>query len=92
MLAIDGGPPSVDSEPFQWPFASEAIRNAVSEAMSDGSWGQYDGRWTRQLIELLKHNFQTAEAMLCSQRHDRSRVSTSRCWCATGFRGNSGWI
>ena len=66
MLAIDGGPPSVESEPFQWPFASEAIRNAVSEAMSDGSWGQYDGRWTRQLIELLKHNFQTAEAMLCS--------------------------
>ncbi|MDB4396292.1 DegT/DnrJ/EryC1/StrS aminotransferase family protein [bacterium] len=66
MLAIDGGPPSVDSAPFQWPFASEAIRNAVSEAMSDGSWGQYDGRWTRDLIELLKINFQSEEAMLCS--------------------------
>ena len=66
MLAIDGGPPSVDSAPFQWPFASEAIRNAVSEAMSDGSWGSYDGRWTRDLIELLKANFQSEEAMLCS--------------------------
>ena len=66
MLAIDGGPPSVDSAPFQWPFANEAIRNAVSEAMSDGSWGQYDGRWTQNLIELLKQNFQSKEAMLCS--------------------------
>lgn len=66
MLAIDGGPPSVDSAPFQWPFASEAIRNAVSEAMSDGSWGQYEGRWTKDLIELLKVNFQSEEAMLCS--------------------------
>ena len=65
-LAIDGGSPVLDAKAIQWPVASESIRNAVMQAMSDGSWGQYDGPWTDLLIDKLRTNFAVDAAMLCS--------------------------
>jgi len=66
ILAIDGGPPVLPGSPLTWPVADESIRNAILEALTDGSWGQYDSRWTESLIEKLKIQFARESAMLCS--------------------------
>lgn len=65
-LAIDGGTPALKKTEFPWPIASPSVCAAVSEAMHDGSWGQYEGPWTEQLIEKLQTEFQTAQVLLCS--------------------------
>lgn len=66
ILAIDGGPPALDSPAPQWPVTTDAIRAAVLQSLDDGSWGQYDSPWTELLIEKLKTTFQTDATMLCS--------------------------
>ncbi|MDG1873971.1 MAG: DegT/DnrJ/EryC1/StrS family aminotransferase [Mariniblastus sp.] len=65
-LAIEGGPPALTIEPIQWPTASEQIKSNVNAALADGSWGQYEGRWTDELILKLKTEFLSEHAMLCS--------------------------
>ena len=65
-LAIDGGPPALDIGPIQWPGASEKIQSNLNEALADGSWSQYEGRWTDELIQILKTFFRCDSAMLCS--------------------------
>ncbi len=66
ILAIDGGQPVLATSPPTWPTADEAIRLAVNEALADGSWGQYESRWTESLIEKLKLRFAADSVMLCS--------------------------
>ena len=69
-LAINGGTPMIESAELPWPIADEAIRAAVLLAIEDGSWGQYESRWTEQLTEKLGsfHSISetTYSTMLCS--------------------------
>lgn len=65
-LAIDGGQPVLTEPTPAWPWADDAVQNAINEALSDGSWGQYEGRWTESLLEQLKLRFDCESAMLCS--------------------------
>ncbi|MFK7767019.1 MAG: DegT/DnrJ/EryC1/StrS family aminotransferase [Mariniblastus sp.] len=70
-LAINGGEPTLDSSVFQWPIATDEIRSSVLLALEDGSWGQYESRWTELVIEKLE-SFHSSEleiapsALLCS--------------------------
>lgn len=65
-LAIDGGPPIFDSPSLEWPIADDAVRNTINAAIEDGSWGQYDGKWTEQLCDILQSRFRQENAWLCS--------------------------
>ncbi len=60
----------IESAELPWPIADEAIRAAVLLAIEDGSWGQYESRWTEQLTEKLGsfHSISetTYSTMLCS--------------------------
>ncbi len=68
-LAINGGAPAIDvgslDLPLNWPIASQEIKANVDQAIADGSWGQYEGRWTDQLTATLQREFQTQQVSLC---------------------------
>ena len=64
-LAIDGGPASIESGPFQWPIVSDEIKSNVEQALADGSWGRYEGRWTDELTATLAREFKTEQVTLC---------------------------
>lgn len=65
-LALDGGPTSIDAGPFQWPVVSDKIKSNLEQALADGSWGQYEGRWTDELTSTLASEFKTEQVTLCS--------------------------
>ena len=67
----DGRPAPFDVAPFdvaefQWPIVSDEIRSNLELALADGSWGQYQGRWTDELTSTLQREFTTEQVMLCS--------------------------
>ena len=64
-LAIDGGPASIDAGPFQWPVLSDQIKSNLDQALADGSWGQYEGRWTDELRTTLARKFKAQQVTLC---------------------------
>ena len=64
-LAIEGGPAALDAGPFPWPVASSEINSNVEQAMADGSWGQYHGRWTDELTATIASQFKTEQVTLC---------------------------
>lgn len=70
QLAIEGGSPTVVGSSFLWPkFESsvqQKIDRAVNEALRDGSWGHYHGRWTEQLVDLMGSKLDNRSVMLCS--------------------------
>lgn len=66
QLALHGGPPTIPEGPPSWPRTTREIENSVSEALSDGSWGKYESRWTQNLIEKLAAQFQSEHVVLCS--------------------------
>jgi dTDP-4-amino-4,6-dideoxygalactose transaminase len=43
-----------------------AVSESIQQALADGSWGQYDARWTAQLIRQLSETFQCEHVLLCS--------------------------
>ncbi len=57
-LAIHGGAPVIAEGPPAWPITTDAIRDSVSAAIEDGSWGRYEARWTETLCEKLSERFQ----------------------------------
>ena len=61
-LASQDGP----AERFPWPIVSDEIKSNVEQALSDGSWGQYEGRWTDELTATLRREFKTQQVALCS--------------------------
>ncbi len=56
----------LDTSAIAWPVASESIRDAVRQALDDGSWGHYESASMELLIDKLKTNFQVDGAILCS--------------------------
>ncbi|WP_166820389.1 DegT/DnrJ/EryC1/StrS family aminotransferase [Thalassoroseus pseudoceratinae] len=64
--AILGGEPIRPQGPPEWPPRNPAIRDALLSAWQDGSWGRYDGRHCRELIEQLAEHHQTEHVILCS--------------------------
>ena len=65
-LAINGGSPVINAAPPSWPIANNAIKEAISQALADGSWGKYESRWTEKLIERLQELYQVEHVLLCS--------------------------
>ena len=65
-LAINGGVPVIDAAPPSWPTADNAIKEAVTQALADGSWGQYESRWTEKLISRLQDLYEVEHVLLCS--------------------------
>ena len=51
---------------FPWPIVSDEIKSNVDQALADGSWGQYDGRWTDELTVKLQQEFKSQQVTLCS--------------------------
>lgn len=66
ILAIDGGKPVFPDGPPNWPIADDAVLNSVRSAMSDGSWGAYEARWTDELAERLIQMTDQEHVFLCS--------------------------
>lgn len=66
LLAIDGADPTVNLGSIPWPCANDEIQANIKQAIADGSWGQYEGRWTTELVGKLKAEFQTEFSSLCS--------------------------
>ena len=64
-LAIRGGEPILRGAKTEWPIAGETIREAVLSAIEDGSWGKYDSRWTTDLSEKIKNQFQCEHVLPC---------------------------
>lgn len=64
-LAIEGGSPAIDDHSFVWPLTSPAIVQALESAIQDGSWGQYEARWTDQLTTELAERFEAEHVILC---------------------------
>lgn len=66
LLAIDGGTPEVPGGPPQWPVHDEDVTAAVHAAMTDGSWGRYDGRHGLRLTKMLCEMHQVEHALCCA--------------------------
>lgn len=64
-LAIEGGPAALNAGPLPWPIATSEINANVNQAMTDGSWGSYHGRWTDELIATIGNEFKTKHVTLC---------------------------
>jgi len=43
LPAILGGEPSFPAGPPPWPLATPGVREAIDKALTDGTWGKYDG-------------------------------------------------
>ena len=65
-MAIEGGTPVLEGHKFPWPMTTDKIRETVTEALSDGSWGQYDGHWTESLTTGIRTLVGVDEIVLCS--------------------------
>lgn len=65
-LALHGGEPALGDVAPRWPPEDDAIAAAVAEALRDGDWGRYHGRWSRQLAERLAAHHGTPHVTLCS--------------------------
>lgn len=65
-LAIKGGDAILHNAQPQWPIASRAIREAISTAFEDGSWGKYESRWSTILLEKLRQHFGCEHILPCS--------------------------
>ena len=50
---------------FQWPIASEQIRESVLASIEDGDWGAYHGKYTSQLITDLQQLLSVDHVVLC---------------------------
>jgi len=50
---------------LDWPGPDPLVLRALTAAWEDGSWGKYDGPWTRQLAASLSAWYGGAEAYLC---------------------------
>lgn len=66
QLATAGGQPVFPEGPPAWPISDSDIVDSIQQALADGSWGQYDARWTTQLIGKLRDMFQCEHLTLCS--------------------------
>ena len=66
QLAIAGGLPVFPDGPPSWPIADDDILHNVQLALADGSWGQYEARWTELLIEKMKDLSQCESTLLCA--------------------------
>ena len=56
----------VTSGPFEWPIADEGVREALAKSYAQGSWGQYHGPESEQLVVELCRAFECEHALLCS--------------------------
>ena len=65
-LALDGGPPAFPEGPPSWPPPSPAVELSVQAALRDGSWGKYDARWTKSLIQEIADWLKMDHVMLCA--------------------------
>ena len=50
---------------FQWPIASDQIRESVLASIEDGDWGAYHGKYTSQLIADLQQLLSVDHVVLC---------------------------
>lgn len=64
-LAIKGGEALLHDAQPHWPTASRAIREVVSTALEDGTWGKYESRWSTILLEKLQQHFQCEHILPC---------------------------
>lgn len=64
-LAIKGGEALLHDAQPQWPTANPAIRELVSTALEDGSWGKYESRWSTILLEKLRQHFRSEHILTC---------------------------
>ena len=65
QLALHGGPRALDGTPPEWPVLDEAVRRAVEQALSDGSWGRYHGPNCRRLADELARHHGVGHVRLC---------------------------
>ncbi len=61
-----GGEAVFPEGPPSWPIADVDVVESIQQALVDGSWGQYDARWTAQLVQQLSDMFQCEHTLLCS--------------------------
>jgi perosamine synthetase len=66
LPAILGGTPVFSEGPPVWPRTTEAIRNAITAALHDGTWGHYHGPRGCELEAELADQFGVPHAMLCA--------------------------
>lgn len=64
-LAIEGGSPAVRGPTPGWPRQDPAVRAALEQAWSDGSWGRYHGPNVERLTQALAERHQVAHALPC---------------------------
>ena len=50
---------------FQWPMASDQVRESVLASIEDGDWGAYHGKYTSQLITDLQQLLSVDHVVLC---------------------------
>ena len=65
-LAIHGGPPIFPDGPPAWPIADDEILSNVERALTQNSWGLYNGPWTDQLSAAVKQLSDCEFNILCS--------------------------
>ena len=58
--------PNFNSSDFAWPLADEKIQRSVNEALTNGQWGKYHGKYTEHLQTKLQNQFKIEHSMLCS--------------------------
>ncbi len=66
QIANAGGEADFPEGPPSWPIAEVDVVESIQQALADGSWGQYDARWTAQLVQQLSDMFQCEHTLLCS--------------------------
>jgi dTDP-4-amino-4,6-dideoxygalactose transaminase len=66
LPALLGGEPVRPEGPPDWPGADESIALALSRAVTEGSWGKYDGGHVRRLEARLAEMFGVRSALVCS--------------------------
>src|SRR5947209_7788711 len=65
LPALCGGPAVRPDGPPDWPGADPEVREAITRACADGSWGKYHGRHGDALEERLRTTFGVPHTLLC---------------------------
>lgn len=65
LPALLGGPPSFPNGPPGWPVYRTDVGELLQQCWREGSWGKYDGPYTRQLESVLGRFHEVEHVILC---------------------------
>ena len=67
-----------------WPPRNESLVEAIEQALSDGSWAKYDGRWNQVIRARLQETFQCSDVLTCCSGTVAIEIALVACGVESG--------